>query len=182
MKRASVFALAVAALALPACVTFESYVMRATYDPDRGYGTVTYVYHNLQSTEEAAEGQAADFHSLIEAWREDKFLVDQLHEEQLYVKSRDLRIEEGVLAGRQTALFKELEDINIALTPGDSLVWSPGRDLEVIRTNGTLEAPPDGGRVVWPPGTTRFEVEVRVLEFRPQSDFARTFRKWTKER
>ncbi len=169
-------AMVAASLTLGGCLISESDEYHLTLDEGGKICTLTQVSRNLQSDALRPADQREDFDQLIRNWKGDEYLLDNV-KKGIYLRDRNLTLEQGVLVWRETQLFPA-DSLPALFGTGDTMRFPVG-DAVVVSTNGTVVKQADSAVVVWPPRTRDFQLLLRYPKFAPKSDFATRFKEWT---
>ena len=112
--------------------------------------------------------------------RGDDYLLDRVHDG-LYVKERNLAVEESVLVWKEKAIFADLGDVFKHEFQNDTLKFVIKKDQTIVATNGIVIPGKDSTIVYWPiPASKEIFLKTKENDFAPRSDFAARFRAYTK--
>ena len=154
----------------------DEYVLKI--NPDGKTGTLTFVKYNLQSDASDTADQAKDFNDLMNNWKSDQHLIDQM-KEGAYVKERDVRLEDGKVVWREVSLLADVGNILPHYSEGDTTRFKcDPENGEVVGTNGTVIDMKDSIIVAWPPHTKEFVLRTKVKDFNPKSKFEEKFEEY----
>jgi hypothetical protein len=139
-------------------------------------GTLVTIMRNIQSGESDQTKQQKDFEQAIQSWKGDDYLLQRLHEG-MYVKDRNLTIEDNELAWKEKAIFSDLGDIFKHEFKNDTLRFLVKGNQKIISTNGAIQPAKDSTVVFWVLAASK-EIFLTIKEnnFTPTSDFAAMFR------
>jgi dihydroxyacetone kinase-like predicted kinase len=143
-------------------------------------GTLVTIMRNVQSGESDQTKQQKDFEQAIQSWKGDDYLLQRLREG-MYVKDRNLTIENNVLVWTEKAIFSDLGDIFKHEFKNDTLRFVIKGDQKIISTNGIIQSAKDSTVVFWALAVSK-EIFLTTKEnnFTPASDFAAMFRTYMK--
>ena len=108
MKKSLVLSTLFILFLLQSCLTYRSIEFRIIFNENFDRGEITVNYNDIQSSEEKAEKQEEDFNDLVELLFGDDFLLDNV-DEGIYVKTRKLWKEDGILKANFHGIFQELK-------------------------------------------------------------------------
>ena len=157
------------------CLVSEVTEYTITLNEDFKSGTFSTIMRNVESDSQDSLTQQKDFHALLDNWKGNRFLFDEM-EKGLYVKDRKLRMENGSLTWRESAIFADLTKMIPEFSPDKPLKF-PLSDTsgQRVTTNGKLTMVKDSLFILWPPRTKRFELKTVQRAFTPRSSFAKLF-------
>ena len=163
------------------CLVSEVTEYKLALNADGKSGTFTTVMRHVESDSPDTSAQRKDFSTLIENWKGDRYLLEQM-DKNLYVKERKLFMEKGKLAWRESSIFSDVTK----LIPGfsaDSSVRFPLTDTSALKitTNGKLIVTRDSIFILWPPHTRTFEMKSANRNFTATSNFARLFQAYARK-
>jgi len=168
------------ALFFAGCLMCESTEYKITLNEDGKSGTLVTIMRNVQSGESDLAKQQKDFEQAIQSWKGDDYLLQRVHEG-MYVKERNLAIENNVLVWKEKAIFSDLEDAFKHDFKNDTLRFIIKGDQKIVSTNGTIQPSKDSTVVFWVslPSKEIF-LTTKESSFTPASDFAAMFRSYMK--
>lgn len=164
------------------CLVSEVTEYSLTLNSDGISGTFTTIMRSVESDSPDSAAQQEDFLTLVENWKGDKYLLDQM-DKGLYLKERKLFLDKGKLVWRESSIFADVTKLLPGYHPDDTLKF-PVTDTTglTIMTNGRHVTMRDSMFIVWPPHTRTFEMKSIRRAFTPESRFARLFRAYMKKR
>lgn len=163
------------------CLISETTQFTVTMNDDGKTGTIVTVMRNVQSAEADAEKQEKDFEEAISSWKGDDYLLERMHDG-LYVKERNLSIEDNVLVWKEKAIFSDVGDVFKHEFKHDTIRFIIGEDQKIVATNGTILTTKDSTMVFWAlPAAKEISLTTRANSFDPKSDFAARFKRYLKE-
>jgi len=172
MERYIVLALAAGTcLLLSGCLTVEKTSLDIHLDSDKS-GSYQAEFYNIQTDATRAQEQENDFQDLIKATRGNDYLLDGV-EQGRYIRSRQVKVEGGVVVGREEGLFrvsKSGEFPPLVRDKDGGFHVKLEKNEKLASTNGGWVA--DSGFVRWPPGSRRLLLSTRHTDFKPTRDFA----------
>lgn len=181
MKYYSAFIPLTLAFCAVGCLMCESTEYKITMNAEGKGGTLVTIMRNVQSGETDQAKQQKDFEQTIDSWKEDDYLLQRMRDG-LYVKDRELAIEENVLVWKEKAIFSDLADIFKHDIRNDTLRFVLKASQTLVATNGTVQPAKDSTVVYWPLRAAKeIFLTTRENDFDPKSDFAARFRKYEKE-
>jgi hypothetical protein len=181
MKSCSLFFSLSLAFAGLGCLASETTEYKITMNEDGKSGTIISVMCNVQSDESEDARQAKDFDEAIRSWKGDDYLLDRVHDG-LYVKDRNLAIEDSVLVWKEKAIFSDLGDVFKHEFHNDTLKFVIKGDQNVVATNGTVVPGKDSTIIYWSlPASKEIFLKTKENNFAPKSDFAARFTAYMKE-
>jgi hypothetical protein len=130
------------------CLASETTEYKITMNEDGRSGTIISIMRNVQSDESEDSKQAKDFDEAIRSWKGDDYLLDRVHDG-LYVKDRNLAIEDSVLVWKEKAIFSDLGDVFKHEFNNDTLKFVIKGDQSVVATNGTVVPGKDSTIIYW---------------------------------
>lgn len=168
------------ALFFVGCLMCETTEYKITMNEDGKSGTLVTIMRNVQSGESEQTKQQKDFEQAIQSWKEDDYLLQRLREG-MYVKDRNLSIENNVLVWKEKAIFSDLGDIFKHEFKNDTLRLVVKGDQKIISTNGVIQPAQDSTVVIWALAPSK-EILLTTKEnnFTPASDFAAMFKTYMK--
>ena len=163
------------------CLVSEITEYKLKLNDDGKSGTLTIILHNLQSDATGSEGQEHDFDELMKNWKSDQYLLDQMNKG-AYVKERKVAVKRGTLVWTENLLFSDVSKLFPEFA-WDDTVRIPFKDAEavVVETNGKITKEKDKIIVWWEPNTRYFELQTKLREFKPASNFLKRFHAYTKK-
>ncbi len=100
----------------------------------------------------------------------------------LYVKDRNLAIEDSVLVWKEKAIFSDLGDVFKHEFHNDTLKFVIKGDQSVVATNGTIVPGKDSTIIYWSlPASKEIFLKTKENNFAPKSDFAARFTAYMNE-
>jgi hypothetical protein len=180
LQRYSAFLSLSFALFFVGCLMCETTEYKITMNEDGKSGTLVTIMRNVQSGESDQTKQQKDFEQAIQSWKGDEYLLQRLHEG-MYVKDRELAIENNALVWKEKAIFSDLDDIFKHNIKNDTLRFVVKGDQKIVSTNGVIQPARDSTVVVWVLAPSK-EIFIMTKEnnFTPASDFAAVFRTYMK--
>lgn len=171
MRRICVIPLFLFFLFFAGCLVSEVTEFKITLNSDGRSGTFTSVMRNVESDSPDSATQRKDFQNLIDKWKSDQYLFDQM-EKGLYLRERKLSSQNGKLVWRETSIFQDISRIIPEYHANEPLKF-PLSDTsnQIITTNGKLMMVNDSLYIIWPPHTKRFEMKTTQKLFTPTSRF-----------
>ncbi len=181
MKSASLlFSLSLAFAGL-GCLASETTEYKITMNEDGKSGTIISIMRNIQSNESEEAKQGKDFDEAIRSWKGDDYLLGRVHDG-LYVKDRNLAIEDSVLVWKEKAIFADLSDVFKHEFHNDTLRFIIKKDQSIVATNGIVVPGKDSTIVYWSISASKeISLTTRENDFAPKSDFAARFRAYITE-
>ena len=162
------------------CLMCETTEYKITMNEDGKSGTLVTIMRNVQSGESDQTKQQKDFEQAIQSWKGDDYLLQRLHEG-MYVKDRNLAIENNVLVWKEKAIFSDLGDIFKREFKNDTLRFIIKGDQKIISTNGVIQPAKDSTVVFWVLAPSKeFFLTTKENNFTPASDFAAMFKTYMK--
>lgn len=162
------------------CLASEMTEFKITMNEDGKSGTIISIMRNVQSDETEEAKQAKDFDEAVRSWKDDDYLLDRVHDG-LYVKERDLAVEESVLVWREKAIFADLGDVFKHEFQNDTLRFVIKKDQSIVATNGAVIPGKDSTIVYWCiTASEDIFLKTRENDFSPKSDFAARFKAYMK--
>jgi hypothetical protein len=167
-------------LIIEGCLISETSEYTLTLNVDGKSGTLVVIRRNMQSDATERTQQEKDFNELVQNWRGDQYLLDQMNKG-TYVKERKVMVERGKVVWKETSIFSDISKLFPDINPNDTVrVPFKNEDGTVISTNGTILHEKDKTVVVWLPHTTEFIVKTQTKAFHTTSDFVRMFKTYQK--
>jgi hypothetical protein len=174
--------LAVAALlGLTGCLTAETQEWSVTLHPDGHRGAYSVTLRNLQADGPTPHHQQQDFDTLVGLLTSDDYLLDRLRDG-VYVKSRGVRIEAGILVAKETGLFSDPANVGVVVARDSTLRRSVESGMTVLATNGRVIQAGDSLYVRWPMRTQQMSLKLRQREFQPTASLVAKYRAWKARR
>ena len=168
------------ALFFVGCLMCETTEYKITMNEDGKSGTLVTIMRNVQSGESDQTKQQRDFEQAIQSWKGDDYLLQRLHEG-MYVKDRNLTLENNVLVWKEKAIFSDLGDIFKHEFKNDTLRFIVKGDQKIISTNGVIQPAKDSTVVFWVLAPSKeFFLTTKENNFTPASDFAAMFSAYVK--
>ncbi len=168
------------ALFFVGCLMCETTEYKITMNEDGKSGTLVTIMRNVQSGESDQTKQQKDFEQAIQSWKGDEYLLQRLHEG-MYVKDRNLSIENNVLVWKEKAIFSDLVDIFKHEYKNDTLRFVVKGDQKIISTNGIIQPAKDSTAVFWVLAPSKeFFLTTKENNFASPSDFAAMFKNYIK--
>jgi hypothetical protein len=163
------------------CLASETTEYKITMNEDGKSGTIISIMRNVQSDESEDAKQAKDFDEAIHSWKGDDYLLERVHDG-LYVKDRNLAVEESVLVWKEEAIFSDLGDVFKHEFQNDTLKFVIKKDQSIVATNGIVIPGKDSTVVYWRISESKeIFLKTKENEFAPKSDFAARFKAYVKE-
>lgn len=169
--RVPVWTGALACLLLNGCLVAEQTSLDVRLQSDRA-GTYRAEFRNVQTAAARPDEQESDFRELLAMARDDEYLLMAAGEGR-YVKSRELVVESGVVVGRESGLFRFVEQCEfppLQRAADGSIRSKVSHDERYVSSNGKWV--PDSSFVLWPAGTRELKLTTRSAEFKPTASFA----------
>jgi hypothetical protein len=165
-------AIALAGLLSGGCLCQEFTEYHFTRVPPSGPDRVRIIRRHIESDASIEAERRADLETLIDLLSSDDVLLDAL-DEGLYVKDRRLAVERGQLVAIETAITRDLHDVDVEwndrllnFVSGDTLALHvPAASL--VSTNGRRIADRDSVWIVWPRDARQLDLVVRDADFAP---------------
>lgn len=168
------------ALFFVGCLMCETTEYKITMNEDGKSGTLVTIMRNVQSAESDQTKQQKDFEQAIQSWKGDDYLLQRLHDG-MYVKDRNLTIEDNVLVWNEKTIFSDLGEIFKHEFKNDTLRFVVKGDQKIVSTNGVIQFSKDSTVVFWPATASKeMFLKIRENNFAPTSDFAALFRTYMK--
>ena len=169
------------ALFVVGCLMCETTEYRITMNKDGKSGMIVTIMRNVQSGESEQAKQQKDFDQAIQSWKGDEYLLQRM-DEGLYVKDRELTIEENVLVWKEKAIFSDLADIFKREITNDTLRFVFRGDQKIVATNGVVQSVKDSTVVFWAlPAAKEIILKTKENNFTPSSDFVAEFKTYMKQ-
>jgi len=163
------------------CLISETTQFTITMNDDGKAGTIVTIMRNVQSAEVDAEKQEKDFEEAIRSWKGDDYLLERMHDG-LYVRDRNLSIEDNALVWKEKGIFSDLGDVFKHEFRHDTLRFIIRDDQNIVATNGTVISTNDSTIVFWAlPAMKEISLTTRANSFNVKSDFAARFKQYLKE-
>ncbi|MGA7161139.1 MAG: hypothetical protein WBZ48_09050 [Bacteroidota bacterium] len=164
------------AFACLGCLASETTEYKITMNEDGKSGTIISIMRNVQSDESEESKQAKDFDEAIRSWKGDDYLLGRVHDG-LYVKERNLTVEDSVLVWKEKAIFSDLGDVFKREFNNDTLRFVIKGDQSIVATNGIIIPGKDSTVVYWSVSRSKEIIfETKENNFTPKSEFAARFR------
>ena len=181
MKNGFILLTFLSLLCFAGCLISEREEYTLKINPDGKTGTLTSVKYNVQSGTGDSADEAKDFTDLINNWKSEQYLIDQV-KQGTYIKDRSVKLEKGIVVWRETALIADVEKILPHYHPGDTtrFVINP-EDNTISGTNGTVINMKDSTIIFWPPDTKLFTLRMKVKDFKASSKFEERFKAYLKK-
>jgi hypothetical protein len=151
MKRYLFLILIIPVIFFTGCLTYSTVKYEILFNDDFTAGTVRVTFMNIQSTEQDTSKQRKDFESLVEILFEDDFLLDNL-EEGIYIKKRDLYVEDGSLNVTYSGIFRSsnLAAKDMHITENERILRFDKNDGDKATSNGKISETEDSFIFSWP--------------------------------
>lgn len=167
-----------AAIGLTGCLISEREMYHLILNDDGKSGMLIFTKYNIQSDANDTAGQDKDFQDMINNWKSDQYLLDQVNHG-AYVKERDMRIEHGRIVWTERSIFSDVTKLFPDFTPGDTVRFGyDPDDMDITETNGKLVQVSDSMMVVWPPDTRDFKLTTTTKNFTPKSNLEERFEQY----
>jgi hypothetical protein len=165
---------------LNGCLTYHVVEFTIDYNDDFNSGYLTVSYSDIRSSETDTLKQQKDFEELIELYKGDIFLLDQV-DEGLYVKERKLYEKNGKLYGSYSGIFQKLKiDDGGLQTRNDEryILIDIGPDME-LESNGKVYRSDYNALVVWPTDQKKLKIRKIVKDYDNVGySILENFKKW----
>ena len=164
------------------CLTFETAEIRIVFnDNSQTEGTIEVTYSNIQTGEALLKDQVDDFNDLIEYYREDGFLLDQISDG-IYIKKRDLFEENGKLVGKYIGIFRNLKFDNDPLKlVNDEFIVLMDESDELVETNGKIVKSEKNVFISWPKTQKELYWKLKMKREAHTTSLLEMFREWKAE-
>lgn len=164
------------------CLTFHSQEVIIHYADDFETGEITVRFTDLRSDETVSEKQQEDFAALVNNLVSDEMLLDEL-ENGIYVKTRRLYEENGVLNGEYVGIFRNLKlDDTELKTQNDERVLILEADDEVrIETNGRMVHTNGNIIISWPKDQQKLSWKLINSGYQQAHSLLKYYREWQQE-
>jgi hypothetical protein len=166
MKKILLIPIIFAIIFLNGCLTYHVLEYTIEYADDFNSGQLLVKYSDIRSSETEVEKQKQDFDELIELYKGDIFLLDQVNEG-LYVNDRKLYEKDGILFGSYSGIFQTLKiDGNELNTRSEErfILLDIGPDME-IETNGKVYRSEHNALLVWPIDKKKLKIKKTVRDY-----------------
>jgi hypothetical protein len=182
IKQTALFLCLLLILLAEGCLISETTEYKLTLNKDGKSGVLMVIRRNLQSDATTRIQQVKDFEELIQNWKSDSYLLDQMNKG-AYVKERKVFVEQGGIVWKEVSIFSDVSKLFPDINPNDTVrVSFKNEDGAVISTNGSAIKEKDKTVVVWSPNTTEFTLKTLTKNFHPTSDFVKLFKSYRKKK
>ena len=151
------------ALLLSGCLEIEETEIRVLREQGEP-AVITWEFRNIHSDERDSVKIQEDFNGLVEAWRGDKWLTEQAHDDGILVKHRELFIRDNKIFGREMGIVENLRFIETS--PDGSVIrmkkedFDSDADAEITETNGHIVKRDGETFVEWPKNATELRWKI----------------------
>jgi len=125
--------------------------------------------------------QQKDFEQAIRYWKNDDYLLQRVHDG-LYVKDRNLSLNDNALVWKEVAIFADIAEIFNREVKNDTLRFTiKGDQSRLVGTNGTVVQGKDSTTIFWRLPAKEIVMKTKENNFKPTSDFAAKFKAYMKQ-
>jgi len=153
-------------LSLNSCLTYHIVEYTIDFTENFNSGIITVTYTDIRSSETEVEKQKEDFDDLIELYRENLFLLDQL-DEGIYVKERKLYEKDGLIIGKYSGIFQKLkiDDSELRVRNDERYILLDISETEKIETNGKIYRSENNALLVWPKDQKQLKIKKIIQDY-----------------
>ena len=136
-------------LTMSGCLFFEKIETRIRFFDNDTPPQVTTIYHNISSIADKEKEVEEDFRELIDHWKGDKFLIEQL-KEGLLVKDRQLLLEGDSINFKVSAILTEGYYLDLVAKGERIMIIEDADESKILETNGKVLKTEENFVIVWP--------------------------------
>ncbi|MFQ5769271.1 MAG: hypothetical protein ACE5HX_01955 [bacterium] len=137
-------------LAIQGCYFSEFIETRIFLSEDNKPAKIIINYQNISSGEAKTSDVRNDFDELIKDWKGDEYLLERA-EERLFIKNREVFIQDDKVCARVTGIIKDLNDVySFWVSNGERIMMFDDEDYELVESNGKILKTNKNTLIVWP--------------------------------